>query len=171
MNGTEKLADEVFGKMYGFDIKHQSFDNFEDHCHTSQKPDDVQDIENTVLELVPFIKESLLRNYLVLTVDGKRLSDIIDLSSIQFLPEYKNFDKSVVICRAIAFKNYRPKTVGKTLFDMNPFLMLNYGIAISKNTEPLLGGFENLAKYKNRRRMCTIRFYLVNRGENANRNY
>jgi len=158
MGCAENLADEVFSKIYGFNIKEQT---------ASQKSGVAQDIENIVLALIPFIKESLLRNYLVLTVDGKRLSDIIDIQSIQFLPEYKNFDKSVVLCRAIAFNGYRPKTIEKTLFDMNPYLIMNHGIAISKNTEPLLGGFENLSKYKNRRRMCTVRFYLTDRRNNA----
>lgn len=158
MSCAASLADEVFSKTLGFSLKGQVPISSEKDI-----PDDVLGIQSIVNDLIPFIKESLLKNYLVLSINGKKLSDIINIKAVQFLPEYKSFEKSVVICRAIAFNNYNPIIVEKALFTMNPYLIMNHGIAVSRNTEPLLGGFENLSKYKNKRRMCTIRFYLANK--------
>ena len=152
------LADEVFSKVYGISITEMGIP--EKNAATEEETE----IKNEVIALMPFIKESLLNNRLVTYSDGKRLSDFIDMASVQFLPDYKEYKKSVVFCRAVAFQGHNPATVERVLFSMNPFLIMNYGVAVSRNVEPLLGGFENLSKDKNKRRMCTARFYLAEEG-------
>ena len=118
MSCAASLADEVFSKTLGFSLKGQVPISSEKDI-----PDDVLGIQSIVNDLIPFIKESLLKNYLVLSINGKKLSDIINIKAVQFLPEYKSFEKSVVICRAIAFNNYNPIVVEKALFTMNPYLI------------------------------------------------
>lgn len=153
------LADEVFSKIYGISIKEMGIP--EKNAATEEE----SEIKNEVIALMPFVKESLLNNRLVTYADGKRLSDFIDMDSVQFLPDYKEHKKSVVFCRSVAFKGHVPSVIEKVIFSMNPYLIMNYGVAVSRNIEPLLGGFENLPKNKNKRRMCTVRFYLAEEKE------
>lgn len=150
----QNLADEIFSKMFGgnFEIPAKQM-SFGKNVYKNS------DIENVIKDIIPFVKESLLQNKLITEINGKKLSDFIALETVQFLPEYKNHQKTFVICRSSAFKFY-PVHVEEVVFRMNPFLIMNYGIAVLKNTEPLTGGFAGISKLKNKQSPRTIRFCL-----------
>lgn len=150
----QNLADEIFSKMFGgnFEVPAKQVSFGKSVYKTS-------DIEQAIKDIIPFVKESLLQNKLVTELNGKRLSDFIALEAVQFLPEYKDHQKTFVICRSSAFKFY-PVHVEEVVFRMNPFLIMNYGVAALRNTEPLAGGFVGISKLKNKQGPRTLRFCL-----------
>lgn len=136
-------------------------------CFTLPRTSEATEIESIMRALAPFIKATLESNKLITLVDDtNRLSDIIQIEdAVQFMPEYKDFKKYVALCRPLVFyepntgKPYPHSTVERGILDCAPWLLTEYGIAISPSMEPLPGGFTKIA---GRYRMApTARFCLA----------
>ena len=135
-------------------------------CFSLPRTSESTEIESILRSLAPFIKASLEQNRLVDTIDDIRLGDIIQITdAVQFMPEFKDFKKHVVLCRPLVFyemnsgKPYPHSTVERGILDCAPWLLTDFGIRIDPNTEPLPGGFSRIA---GRYRMApTARFCLA----------
>lgn len=125
-------------------------------CFSLPRTSEAVEIESILRALAPFIKASLENKKIVEEVDNTMLADLLQFpGAMQYMPEYNNFEATVVLCRPLVFyetgtmKPYPHSTVERSLYDCNPWLMQQFNLRVLPNMEPLVGGFINVSgRYK-----------------------
>ena len=120
-------------------------------CFTLPRTSEATEIESIMRALAPFIKESLIQNKVVLSLENEELSNIVAFTgAVQYVPPFKEHAKFIALCRPLVFyetssqKPFTHSVVERTIYDCGPWLLSEYGLAIIPDMEPLLGGFTNV---------------------------
>ena len=143
-------------------------------CFTLPRTTENTEIESIVRSVAPFIR-AMLKAKKQITEITLENGDVISLESI--VPtvnaiQYSAALNCVIVCRPIvfsdAFSNHKPyqhAVVERTLYDMESYFVLEYGMRLLPDMSPVPGGFYGI-QGKNRNapaaRFCLAEDYVVN---------